>query len=129
MMCGSLVIICCLLLILYNSRIGKKSYLLKDYLAQLEPGMTLAQTKSAIPNEYYFSQERTTNVMWLTVLVPQDAKAVSRITYARNPPGWSPLGLEFGYLFFDSNNCLVGLKYSSGRYVLEPSRFKRWQKM
>lgn len=127
--CGAMICLCGFVFLFYSCVRGKKRQLLKDYLAELQPGMTLSQTTSSIPSVYFYSQESITNVFWLTALVPKDARVVSRVTYVRDPPDWAPLGsIEYGYLYFDSNNCLVGLRYSSSRYSFEPSRLRQWQK-
>jgi hypothetical protein len=122
-----LVLIAIVVLFAYPAK-TKEEKPLKDLLAGLRPGMTMTQVMSAIPRQLLVGEERSTNVMWRTVLVPQQARVESSLSYTRNPQSWRPLGaVEFTWLYFDSNQCLVGIYYDSSYYNFDPLRLPQWQ--
>jgi len=106
-------------LVFWQSRVENR--LLKDFLGELKPGFKRADVASVIPKQYLNREDEVTNVLWLTVLAPPDAKAKTCMYFDRDPPWW--LGAsESAYLYFDANDRLIGIRYVSHRYRFSPSR-------
>ena len=89
-----------------------QSSTLEHHIARLRPGMTKSNVLMIVPSGYFIEEVPTTNALWNTSLFLTNTSLRSYLHYSRVPSFLlgSP---EFAYLYVDTTEQFVGVKYSS----------------